>query len=41
MILFVFIAIALTLEPSYFKALVRRAQALEATDKYEEALDGE
>lgn len=31
----------LELEPRYFKAIMRRAQALEALEKYEDALEGE
>ena len=31
---------ALTLEPNYLKALLRRAQAHEAIEKYEDALGG-
>ena len=30
----------LELEPRYLKAVMRRAQALEALEKYEDALDG-
>lgn len=32
---------ALNLEPNYLKALLRRANACEALEKYEEALEGE
>ena len=41
-ILFVhsFIDVVLELEPRYLKAVMRRAQALEALEKYEDALEG-
>ena len=34
------IAAVLELEPRYLKAVMRRAQALEALEKYEDALEG-
>ena len=35
-----FFPVALTLEPRYLKALLRRAQSYEAVEKYEDALEG-
>ena len=35
-----FVDAVLELEPRYLKAVMRRAQALEALEKYEDALEG-
>lgn len=37
----IWLPLALKMKPDYLKALLRRAQSYEATEKLEEALEGE